>query len=396
MMDEIVKDLAAHAPNTTWEQPTIFEASNPTDQTKLRQLVDEGRVQHFYDRVDLAAGELYDIQFPQEKDVPEAEKSQFADFRRQFTVEYGAYAYFPWSGTLLHLPDVAALRSLRTSRNRNLILAEEQQKLYGATILVAGLSVGSNIVEALVSMGIGGTFILADMDIIEPSNLNRIRAPYAHVGHHKADAVAMRMSEIDPYVQFHLYRDGLSQESLLEILDTYKPDIIIDEMDQLKLKVAMREEARSRGIAVLSAADDGDSTIMDIERYDLNPEYPLFHGLIEQRVLDRILTDETIPRQQLGMAIGRYFIGPENIPLRMYQSLQAVGQTLPSWPQLGSAAAQSGIAVAYSSYRILTGQPLRQGRYVIGPEAVLDPSIDDPAYQQEWRKYVDMLQAFNL
>lgn len=395
-MDDTWQALAQKQLPMSWEQPTILAADKPEDMAALQKLVADGKVLHFSDRIDLAAGELYDIDYPQEKDLPDDQKTKFADFKARFTPEHGNYAYFPWSQTLLHVPDKAALRQLRTSRNRNLILAEEQRKLYQATILVAGLSVGSNIVEALVSMGIGGTFIVADMDIIEPSNLNRIRAPYAHVGCHKADSIAMRMSEIDPYLKFQLYRDGVNETSLLEMLDTHRPDIIIDEMDQLKLKIAMRQEAKQRGLPVLSAADDGDSTIIDIERYDIDKEYQPFHGMIEQRVLDKIVSDEQIPRQQLGMAIGRYFIGPENIPLRMYQSLQEVGKTLPSWPQLGSAAAQSGIAVAFSSYKILTGQPLKAGRHVLGPEQVLDPNQDDPVYREQWNHYVSMLQSFNL
>jgi tRNA A37 threonylcarbamoyladenosine dehydratase len=87
---------------------------------------------------------------------------------------------------------------VRTSRNRNLINEEEQSRLYNASVLIAGMSVGSNVVEALVSQGIGGKFILADMDIVEPSNLNRIRSPLHHVGLHKVDAISRKVWESIP------------------------------------------------------------------------------------------------------------------------------------------------------------------------------------------------------
>lgn len=383
-------------PTMTWTRPQLFEVDTEADLDKVQKLVDAGEATRFFDAMDSAVDELYDIKYPHEKDVPKDKKSAFQNFAAKHTWPKGVFVYFPWDRTLVRFPKKEDLRALRTSRNRNLITADEQKKLYGATIFVAGLSVGSNIVEALVSMGIGGKFILADMDIIEPSNLNRIRAPYHDVGVHKADAIAMRMNQIDPYLEFELYRDGVSEQNLLEILDTYKLDILIDEMDQLQLKIKLRREAQKRGIAVLSAADDGDSALLDIERYDLQPDYTPYHGLIPADVLSYLETATGIPRQALGVLIGKYFVGSQNIPLRMFQSLAEVSKTLPSWPQLGGAAAQSGIAIAYATRRIILGQSLKAGRFVIGPDQVLDSDIEDPAHKAELEAFQRQLDSFEL
>jgi hypothetical protein len=392
----MLNSLNQFKPSQTWKQPRIITIETEADLAEVEKLVDAGKVTRFFDRMDLAVDELYDIEYPHEKDMPRDQKSAHKTFAAQHNWPYGAFAFYPWDGTLIRLPRKEELRALRTSRNRNLITADEQKKLYGATIFVAGLSVGSNIVEALVSMGIGGKFIVADMDIIEPSNLNRIRAPYRDVGTHKADAIAMRMNEIDPYLDFELYRDGVDEQSLLEILDQHKPDIIIDEMDQLQLKIKMRREAQKRGMAVLSAADDGDSALLDVERYDLEPDYTPYHGLIPADVLSYLETATGIPRQALGVLIGKYFVGSHNIPLRMFKSLAEVSKTLPSWPQLGGAATQAGIAIAYTTRRIILGQPLKAGRFIIGPDQVLDGDEQDPAHQEELAEFRRQLDTFEF
>jgi hypothetical protein len=383
-------------PDQTWTRPTLFEVTTEADLEPVQKLIDDGKVARFFDSTELAIGELYDIQYPHEKDVPVEQKTAHKEFAAGFDWPKGTFVYFAWDRTLVRFPSKDDLRALRTSRNRNLIMADEQKKLYGATIFVAGLSVGSNIVEALVSMGIGGKFIVADMDIIEPSNLNRIRAPYHDVGTHKADAIAMRMNQIDPYLEFVMYRDGVNERTLLEILDKHKPDIIIDEMDQLQLKIKMRREAQKRGTAVLSAADDGDSALLDIERYDLEPDYTPYHGLIPADVLNYLETTTGIPRQALGVLIGKYFVGSKNIPLRMFKSLAEVSKTLPSWPQLGGAATQAGIAIAYAARRIILGQPLDAGRFIIGPDQILDGDVKDEAHQAELAEFRKQLDAFEF
>ena len=88
-------------------------------------------------------------------------------------------------------------------------------------------------------------------------------------------------------------------------------------------------------------------------------------------------------RQQAGMIIGKYFVGYDHVPMRMMQSLQRIGVTLPSWPQLGGAASIAGVLVAYAAKKILLDQPIRSGRFLVGPDAVLNPLLDDEQYLAE-------------
>jgi hypothetical protein len=339
------------------------------------------------DRIGLAVDELFDIAYPAKKDskteqeVATYKKSLFSD-----DGEWGQWFYYPWLNKLVHFPPKAELRALRTSRNRNLINTNEQAKLYAATILIIGMSVGSNVAEALVGHGIGGKLILVDMDSLEPSNLNRIRSPYHHIGLHKVEAISRRIWEIDPYIEIAAEHNGLNEENIDRLLNNNGVDVVVDEMDDLRMKIILREAAKQAHLPVVMAADDGDGALVDIERYDLKPETPIFMGQVPQDVLERIKAG-SLPRAELGKMIGQYFVGIENIPARMFESLAEVGKTLPSWPQLGGAATLAGVSLAYAIRRILLGEPLREGRILVSLEEKLDADYGSQAHQEKLHEY---------
>lgn len=316
--------------------------------------------------IDLYIDELFDIEYPAKKDTKTPE--EVLDFKQALVgtipASWGVWVYYPWLKLCLQIPPKKELRMLRTSRNRNLITAEEQSKLYASTVFVAGMSVGSNVVEAMVSQGIGSRFILADMDVIEPSNLNRIRSPLHHVGLHKVDAISRKVWEMDPYIEIVALTEGVNQQNIEDVFSQEQIDIVIDEMDNLGMKIALREKAKEKSLPVIMAADDGDDSLVDVERYDLKPELEIFDGLIPQEILSKI-KQGNISRKELGIMIGRYFVGPEYTPLRMFESLGEIGKTLPSWPQLGGAAALSGVALAYIAKKIILGQAVNEGRTLI-------------------------------
>lgn len=346
------------------------------------------------DNIGYALEELFDIEYPSKKDIKTTEEIKaFSDKILEYGSDsWGTWVYYEWLNRVVHFPPVSELRALRSSRNRNLITAEEQNKLYQATILIIGMSVGSNIVEALISQGIGGKLILVDLDIIEPSNLNRIRSPYYHIGLHKVEAISRKVWEIDPYFEIIPVHDGLNEGNLVQLLDSHNVDIVVDEMDELRMKVRLREEAKQRKLPVIMAADDGDNTLIDIDRYDLNPEMDLFGGLIPKEIIERV-KNEKIPRAELGVIIGKYFVGPENIPLRMYKSLMEVGKTLPSWPQLGGAAALSGVVIAYVARKIILNEKISDGRTLISLDEKLDQEQHDELYRDELEKFTNMMNG---
>lgn len=103
-----------------------------------------------------------------------------------------------------------------------------------ATVGIAGLGgLGSAVAIALTRMGIG-TLILADFDLVEPSNLNRQHYNIEHIGIAKVDAMARILAGINPYIQIHTNKVLLSGDNIPRI---YKEaDIIVECFDSAEAK----------------------------------------------------------------------------------------------------------------------------------------------------------------
>lgn len=382
-MSDLVNMIVNSPKSQPWQEPRLFDLSNEADGQSMQQLLESGLVHEVVDEIGRSVDELFDIDYPSQKDSRNQQDYEAYLAKLGELIEYGRWVYLPWTYQLVHFPPAADLRRLLSSRNRNLVNESEQQRLGQATVLVVGLSVGSNIVESIVQQGLAGTVILADKDSLDPTNLNRIRGSFADVGQHKVDLMAKKISSLDPYLKQIHYRDGLTQAILDGVLSSHDSVVVVDEMDDLKLKLQLRQSCRARGVPVLMATDDGDDILIDIERYDLDSSLPILHGRVPQEMIDHVLSGAPISRREAGVIIGKHFVGSEYVPLRMIESLFEVGKSLPSWPQLGGATALAGVVVAYCVKRIVLGQPLRQGRYLIGPDSTLNLDYDNQDYNNQ-------------
>lgn len=381
-------NFEALTPKQEWQEPLFYDYLSVEE---IKQKIEDREIWSVSDRADLALRELYEIAHPEQKDgIDQEEYQAFLDEKGS---EYGTWVYFPWNGNLVRFPEEADHRSLRTSRNRNLITQHEQVTLFESSVLVAGMSVGSNVAETMAYQGTAGKLILADMDHLEPTNLNRIRAPYSEVGNHKVDVVAKKISELDPFIEQVHYKKGIDEESFLELLENHRPDVIVDEVDSLPAKIMMRSHAISEQIPVVMATDDGEDILIDIERYDLDESPKILHGLIPDEVIDRVLEGEEIPRAELGMIIGKHFVGFENVPVRMLESLAEVGRTIPSWPQLGTSATLAGVTATYCAKEIILEHNLQTGRAVLGPETSLNPDLSSEEYAQKKEKLLQQMMS---
>lgn len=73
-------------------------------------------------------------------------------------------------------------------------------RLKAATVGIAGVGgLGSAVAVALARVGVG-RLIIADFDVVEPSNLNRQQYFTDQIGMHKVDALAANLQRINPYV----------------------------------------------------------------------------------------------------------------------------------------------------------------------------------------------------
>lgn len=279
------------------------------------------------------------------------------------------WAYYPWRRAVVAVLSPRAFRAVRLDRNRNLITAEEQERLSGLRIGVAGLSVGHIIAHTLAAEGICGELRLADFDCLELSNLNRVPATLLDLGLNKAAVTARRIAELDPYLSVQVQDAGLTAETVNGFLDGL--DVVVEECDSLEVKARLREGARARGIPVLMATSD--RGLLDVERFDVQPERPILHGLLgglDFARLARMSSREMVPHLLR-------FLDAERLSAPILASVVEIDRTLSTWPQLSGDVIVGAAAVAEAVRRIGLGQDLRSGRTCIDVGWALD-QLDEP------------------
>lgn len=288
---------------------------------------------------------------------------------------YGTWVHYPWSRRLVRLLPEAHFFDLRTSRNQLKITAAEQRSLAMRSIGIVGLSVGQSIAFTLAMERTCGELRLADFDTIELSNLNRLRCGVQHLGVNKAIVAAREIAELDPYLRVTCFVDGYNDVDADAFMAGL--DLVVEECDSLDVKVAVREEARRRGIAVLMNTSDRGMT--DIERFDLEPTRDLFHGRVALPPLDTLRDLDTRAKTPLVLDI----LGVDDISARMGASMLEIGSSLCTWPQLAADVTLGGAIVTDVARRLLLGAPVISGRFLVDLDAVgrseADPGPGDAA-----------------
>lgn len=308
--------------------------------------------------------------------------------------EQGRWVYYPWLSILAHVLENKDFQIVRMARNRELINTEEQKKFYEAIIGIAGLSVGNSVALAIVLQGGGRHIRLADHDHLALSNLNRIRSGVESLGLPKTVITARQIYALNPYAQVEIFSEGLTEKNIDKFFNGPPAlEIVIDEIDNLALKFLIRQQARQRRLAVVMAADNGDNGVLDVERYDLHPATPFFHGRMGKVSYEQL---KKLDKMGIGRMITKH-VGPENISERMQQSLLGIGKTIVSWPQLGGAALLNGSAVAYSVRKILAGQSLEDNRALISLDEKLTPNYFSGREKQKRQRIAQKFKKlFNL
>ncbi len=297
----------------------------------------------------------------------------------------GRWMFYPWNDTLVRVLEPELHSRLRTARNRNLITEEEQKTLAAASVGVAGLSVGSHAVTALMHSGPFARIKIADADTIDLTNLNRILAGTGALGLPKATVMARKIYELDPYATVEVYPEGLTAENLADFVDGL--NVVVDEMDDLPMKARLRLAAKAARVPLVMVTDNGDNGLLDLERFDLHPDLEPFHGFLTKEELAAIVSG-TASRREF-VALSMKIIGAEHAPLRLLQSLPEIGRTLAGVPQLGASSMLSGAIAAYVVRLVLTGQPVRAGKVPVNLEQEILPHYAEvEAQRQELLKHM--------
>jgi sulfur carrier protein ThiS adenylyltransferase len=138
------------------------------------------------------------------------------------------------------IPSEADLEALMVARHTPGVHDAMRRGVVG----IAGLGgLGSNAAVALARMGVG-TLILADFDVVEPSNLNRQQYFIEHIGAYKTDALGDILTKINPYIRVEPHRVMLERDNIPVIF--HKAKVILECFDGADQKVMLIETVAER------------------------------------------------------------------------------------------------------------------------------------------------------
>ena len=366
---ELASQTANNAPSATsveW-RPQLFDPKSGEHRHKIDGLLTKGSWVQVHDTIEEQTHEVIKARRPS-KTFTKEELDQEARniWQGDSASEYGLWVYFPWLRCLIHTLPESEYHFLRSNRNCYKITPKEQNQLRSFTIGIVGLSVGKAAAQTLALEGIGGSFRLADGDTLSLSNLNRLQGGIQHIGLNKTILAARQLFEINPFLKIELFEEGIRESNMdAFFVSDGSLDLLIEECDDLYVKVRLREAARERRIPVLM--ETSDRGLLDIERFDMEPNRPLFHGVvgsINAADLKGLSAKEKLP---LVLSI----LDVNQVSTTIKASMLEIDETIETWPQLGSAVALGGAVITDTARRILLGHLQGSGRFYIDLETLV-------------------------
>ena len=135
------------------------------------------------------------------------------------------------------MPEREVLRAMIASRNS----PELNLALGKAVIGVAGLGgLGSNIALSLARVGVK-KLVLADFDVVEPSNLNRQQYFVRHIGMQKTQALKELINDVNPFVEVETHDIFLDEKNVASVFG--ECEILCEAFDNVAGKAMILNEA---------------------------------------------------------------------------------------------------------------------------------------------------------
>lgn len=369
MNNVLVDAIATSQQRSSARQVSFFRLQDPAQLEALTQLLVQQPGIQVFDEIQPQLTELIRLQHPTERLSDDAVTEKIAAHLGDTPpAAYGVWVYYPWSNRVVHILDEAEFVSLRTSRNKQKITEAERQVLQSRKIGVIGLSVGQSVALALAIERLCGELRIADFDKLDLSNMNRIRTGVHHVGILKTVLVAREIAEIDPFLPVRCYDSGISEDNIDTFLtDGGQLDILVEECDGLDIKILARQRAKALRIPVVM--DTSDRGMVDIERFDLQPDLPILHGRIPDNITaEQIRNMQGAERMQLVDRI----VNISAMSTKMQDSIREIGKTITTWPQLASAVMLGGAAIAHVCREMGLNREIASGRYYVDLEQIFN------------------------
>jgi molybdopterin/thiamine biosynthesis adenylyltransferase len=233
------------------------------------------------------------------------------------------------------------------SRNWAFIDAQLQLELARTSLLIAGTGLGSVIAELAARTGFG-RIVLADGDVVEPSNLNRQAFTHDDVGRNKAAVCSERLLRIVHTLDVEAVDEFLTPANAAG--HVAGADIVVNTVDfDAGVFFHLNRIARDAGkpslfpvnlgwgsaVLVFTPASEALEDMLDLDPRDLPPPREVLRRLMAR------LSEAGVPTYLVPVSRG--FFG---------------GSDWPNDPQLGCAAALSASLVVCSAVQIVAGATL--------------------------------------
>lgn len=232
--------------------------------------------------------------------------------------DYGNYVYDRRTGDLYLLAPhywhrLALLTSnakLSTDPSGSLTAEEIRERLADTVVGFVGASLGSNVVEGVMREMRPRAAKLADPDYLEATNLNRLQhgsiryLSQSRAGREdpkngfetrfvsKVNLVAYENQLVDPYMCWYLYSEGLTGDNLDQFLlgsgQEPRLDYVVEEADDVRIKIEVRKRARKYGIPVFMASDVGHRSQAQLQDFSANPHAPLGFRITDEELFTRL------------------------------------------------------------------------------------------------------------
>lgn len=299
-------------------------------------------------------------------------------------LDYGVYAYYRQRNHLVRYCPAYWHRVVSIASNSKLIAdpksaytwKEIRDIFEHTTVAIAGGSVGNNIMHGAV-MDLRPQHVkIADKSIYKMENINRVRLNYWDVVQsnknrlhasdtllrNKAEVMASQLYAIDPYLNVHIYNEGVHKKNINRFLGASKgepqADIVIEEVDDPRIKLLIREEARKRKIPLIMASDMGSCIQLDILRYDKKQTLPLTYGTRDDKLYASMeAVYENPSNREIFFQFVDDLIGTDYRQDELKKIIEGKTEIPTSTiiPQLGSTAAVAGGMVAETICRLRLG-----------------------------------------
>ena len=246
----------------------------------------------------LTPGSQYEELFNTEKDrYEESLIKSGGDIRK---LNYGELVYYPQKNDLVWFAPRGLKMLAWLARNEiqlkdpdQKISWKEQREVLGKQVVgVVGGSVGKDILDRTRDVFLNNWLKIADPDIFDDANRNRVRFGYRDSMQNKSEVAAMHIHETDPWLPISIYQEGIYPRNINNFMlgneKTGEPalTLAVEVCDDPDRKIDVGQVCKKYGIPLWRLTDFGKTFQVEYYPYDKITDFPLAIGVRDDRLFE--------------------------------------------------------------------------------------------------------------